>query len=100
MNMEEFIRLLKARVEAQGPDFGDGDSVLTLLYECFSELNRFDDERVKADLTALYRTMNGMTLSEMDQIIYPVAVLCRDHERAGFVQGIQIGIRLAKEAKL
>lgn len=100
MSMEEFIRLLKSRVEAQEPDFGDGDSVLTLLYECFSELNRFDDERVKADLAALYRTMNGMTLSEMDQIIYPVSVLCRDHERAGFVQGIQIGIRLAKEAKL
>lgn len=37
MSMEEFIQLLKARVEAQEPDFGDGDSVLTLLYECFSE---------------------------------------------------------------
>lgn len=100
MSMEEFIRLLKARVEAQEPDFGDGDSVLTLLYEAYSELNRFDDARVKADYATLYRTMNGMTLQEMDQIIYPVAILCRDHERAGFVQGVQIGIRLAKEVKI
>ena len=32
-----------------------------------------------------------------DNIIYPVCKLCRDHERAGFVEGIKIGIRLAQE---
>jgi hypothetical protein len=33
----------------------------------------------------------------MDKIIYPVCKLCRDHERAGFIEGIKIGIRLAQE---
>jgi hypothetical protein len=41
--------------------------------------------------------MNGMSLQEMDRIIYPVCQLCRDHEHAGFVEGIKIGIRLRTE---
>ena len=41
--------------------------------------------------------MNGMALREMDNIIYPVCKLCRDHEKAGFTEGVKIGIRLANE---
>lgn len=38
-----------------------------------------------------------MPLREMDRIVYPVCKLCRDHERAGFVEGIKIGMRLRTE---
>ena len=41
--------------------------------------------------------MNGMPLREMDKIIYPICKLCRDHEKAGFIEGIRVGIRLLKE---
>ena len=44
--------------------------------------------------------MNGMELREMDKIIYPVCTLCRDHEKAGFVEGIKIGIRLGAELEV
>ena len=37
------------------------------------------------------------TTREMDKIIYPVCILCRDHEKAGFIEGIKIGIRLHQE---
>jgi hypothetical protein len=43
--------------------------------------------------------MNGMSLQEMDKIIYPVCTLCHDHERSGFIHGVQVGIRLAEELK-
>ena len=46
---------------------------------------------------ALYQAMNGMTLREMDRVIYPVCTLCRDHEKAGFVEGLKVGIRLKEE---
>jgi len=39
-----------------------------------------------------YRRMNGMSLQEMDQIIDTVCSLCRNHEKAGFVEGIKIGM--------
>ena len=41
--------------------------------------------------------MNGKTLREMDQIIYPVCTLCRDHEKTGFQEGVKVGIRLSQE---
>ena len=97
MKLDDYFRELKDYVLAQQPDFGDGESVLTILYETYNELQGFDDGQIKADFNELYRQMNGMDLREMDKIIYPVCTLCRDHERSGFIHGIQIGIRLNHE---
>ena len=99
MSIEEYIRILKAHVETQGSDFGDGESILTLLYEAYNEVNTMDDAQIKADFHQLYELMNGMPLRDMDKIIYPVCKLCRDHERSGFVEGIKIGIMLAHELR-
>ena len=54
---------------------------------------------IVSDFHELYELMNGMPLREMDQIVYPVCTLCRDHERSGFIHGVQVGIRLAEELK-
>ena len=32
-----------------------------------------------------------------DNVIYAVCVLCRDHELAGFTEGVKIGLRQADE---
>lgn len=95
--MKNLYDVLNRYVSENQPSFGDGESVLTLLYEAYSECNRLDDTQIKADFNELYRLMNGMELQEMDKIIYPVCKLCRDHERSGFVEGIKMGIMLAHE---
>lgn len=95
--MKEFLVVLKKRIVETPPNYGDADSVLGLLYECFNENNPYDNEQIKADFNELYQQMNGMSLREMDRIVYPVCKLCRDHERAGFTEGIRIGILLAQE---
>lgn len=95
--MKNFYDVLNRYVSENQPDFCDGESVLTLLYEAYSECNRLDDAQVKEDFNELYKLMNGMDLREMDKIIYPVCKLCRDHEKSGFVEGIKIGIMLAHE---
>ena len=95
--MNPYIEKLKQYIAASSPDFGDADSVLGLLYECYNENHPYDNEQIKADFNELYRQMNGMPLREMDNIIYPVCKLCRDHEKAGFVEGMKIGIRLIHE---
>ena len=89
--MKELLEILKQRVTDNPPNYGDADSVLGLLYECFNENNPYDNEQIKADFEELYRQMNGIPLREMDKIVYPVCKLCRDHERAGFMEGIKIG---------
>ena len=95
--MRQFLEKLKQRVAENPPNYGDADSVLGLLYECFNENNLYDNKQIRADFNDLYQQMNGMPLREMDEIIYPVCKLCRDHEKAGFIEGVKIGIRLRDE---
>ena len=95
--IERYVKALQDYAQSHEPDYGDGESILTLLYEAYSDSNRMDDAQIKADFNELYRLMNGMPLREMDKIIYPVCTLCRDHERSGFVEGVKIGVMLADE---
>lgn len=98
MNAAEFFHALNAYVDSHVPNFGDGESVLTLLYEAYAECNKMDDGTIKEDFDELYRLTNDMPLREMDKIIYPVCTLCRDHQKTGFLHGIQIGIIIANES--
>ena len=95
--MKTYLEAIKSQIKAHPPHFGDGESVLTMLYECYNEHNPYDNEQIKADFNELYQQMNGMSLQEMDKIIYPVCKLCRDHEKAGFIEGIRLGVLLAQE---
>jgi hypothetical protein len=96
-NVKNYFEKLKAYIAENPPDFGDGDSVLTLLYEAYAESNKMDDGTIKEDFNELYRLMNGMELREMDKIIYPVCTLCRDHQRTGFMEGVKVGVQLQME---
>ena len=99
MNMEEYFRALETNVASHKLNLGDGESVLSLLYEVYSDNNRIYDDQIKADFAELYQALNGMPLREMDWIINPVCALCRDHERSGFIHGVQVGIRLEQEVQ-
>ena len=95
--MKNYFEILKTHIAENPPNFGNGDSVLTLLYEAYAESNKMDDGTIQEDFNELYRVMNGMELREMDKIIYPVCTLCRDHQRSGFVEGVKVGIQLQME---
>ena len=98
--IEKYIQALREYALSHDPNCTDGDSVLGMLYEYHNENSPYDNEQIKADFNELYRMMNGIELREMDKIIYPVCTLCRDHEKAGFVEGIKIGIRLRAELEV
>ena len=97
MYMKKFLETLKRHIAEHPPNFGDGESVLTMLYECYNENNPYDNEHIRTDFNELYQQMNGMPLREIDQIIYPVCRLCRDHERTGFIDGVRVGFLLRQE---
>ena len=99
MKMEEYLRVVESYVASCKLNLGDGESVLSLRYEAHGDINRMYDDQIKADFAELYQALNGMPLQEMDWIINPVCALCRDHERNGFIHGVQVGIRLAQEVQ-
>lgn len=96
MSAAAIIRKMKEQCRAPQ----DAESFLAMLYECYDDLNGLDDKNIKADFDDLYRAMNGKTIQEMDEILYPVCRLCRDHQRAGFIAGVKVGIQLAIEEGL
>lgn len=99
MNMATYIQALETYVASRQLNLGDGKSILSLLYEAYGDVNRIDDDQIKADFGELYHLMNGIPLREMDRIVNPICALCRDHERNGFIHGVQVGIRLLREVQ-
>ena len=97
--MEELISQLRQYVADHPPNYGDGNyhSILDMLYYRYSECNRLDNTEIIAAFTDLYQQMHGMSLREIDRIIDVVCTLCREHEKAGFSEGIKVGIQLVKE---
>ena len=97
--MKTVLEILKAHIEQHPPSYGDADSVLAMLYECHNECSPYDNEQIRADFEVLYQRMNGLPFQEVDRVIYPVCTLCRDHERAGFVEGVKVSMRMWDELK-
>ena len=95
--MKQYFEKLRDCIAESPLDFGDADSALVLLYDAYAEFHNLDDAQTKVDFLALYEVMNGLPLQEMDQIIYPLCRLCRDHQRSGFIEGIKIGVLLQAE---
>ena len=96
---EGFFRKLRDRVYAESPDFGDehASTVLELLYNAYGELNNFDSQEAKELFHNIYEQLNHKPLREVDEIMDPVCALCREYEKAGFTEGVKIGIRLRDE---
>ena len=95
--MEQYIQKLRSYMAEQKLPDESPQSILNLLYEAYNEINLMDDDKVKQDFHEMYELMNGMPLREMVNIVYPVCRLCRDHEKAGFIEGIRLGVLLAQE---
>ena len=95
--METYFENPREHFLEKHPDVNDAESVLEMIYECYAQLNRMDNETICKDFDELYQAMHGHSLREIDKVIYTVCLLCRDHEKSGFVNGLRIGIRLEDE---
>ena len=94
MKMNEYLTALQTHLAAQQPA---NQNILDLLYDAYNDTTGMDNEAIKADFERLYQLMNGKPLQDIDEIIYAVCTLCRDHEKAGFIEGIKVGIGLGQE---
>ena len=96
--MNEYVAALRKYVAENPPNYGsDANSILEMLFTYYHEYNNTDTDAVKAAFEDLYRRMHGMPLREMDRIVDAVCTLCREHEKAGFVEGVKVGIMLTED---
>ena len=98
MRMDEFMTTLQAKLSTLQPNYPDNaESILEVLFDAYNESSSFNNAAIKANFEELYRLMNGRPLKEIDEIIYAVCTLCRDHGKAGFIEGIKVGLTLYRE---
>lgn len=98
MRMDEFTNVLQSILDTQQPSYPDNaESILEVLFDAYNESSGFDNAVIKTDFEKLYQLVNSKPLKEIDEIIYAVCTLCRDYEKAGFIEGVKIGIHLAQE---
>ena len=95
--MRPYIEALRTLVQSKPDNSVAEASVIQLLYEAYIHTNPPEDAAIKEAFEELYRTMNGMSLQEMDHILDPVCTLCSTHEQAGFEAGIKLGFLLSHE---
>ena len=60
--IKPYIEALMAYALTEPTDYGQGESVLTMLYECYSDSNRMDDAQIQENFKAMYAQMNGITI--------------------------------------
>lgn len=94
MKMHEYLTALQTHLTTQQ---SPNQSILDLLFDAYNDTTGMDNEEIKADFERLYEIINGKPLKEIDEIIYAVCTLCRDHEKAGFIEGVKVGIGLGQE---
>ena len=97
MKMNEYLTALQTHLTTQQ---STNQNILDLLYDAYNDTTGMDNEEIKADFEKLYQLMNGKPLQEIDEIIYAVCTLCRDHEKAGFIEGVKVGMSLARELSI
>ena len=98
MMMNDFMTALQTHLATQQPNCPDNaESILEVLFDTYNESSGFDNAAIKADFEELYQFMIGKPLKEIDEIIYAVCTLCRDHEKTGFIEGIRLGFQLKQE---
>ena len=96
--VNEYVRILKRHVAENPPNYGnDAQSILEMLFTYYHECNNTDTDAVKAAFEDLYQRMYGMPLREMDRIVDAVCTLFREHEKAGFTEGVKVGVLLGSE---
>ena len=96
--MNEYVTALRKYVAKNPPNYGsDANSILEMLFTYYHECNNTDSDAVTAAFEDLYQRMHGMPLRETDRIVDAVCTLCREHEKAGFVEGVKVGVLLEHE---
>ena len=60
MKYADFLAVLDKHIASHPLKLGDGESVLTLLYESYEELQGCSNGQIKEDFHELYRLLNGI----------------------------------------
>lgn len=97
--MRKYIKQLRSFFEEQPRCFGDveGESVLEILYYCYSSEKQKDETLVRYQFMKLDDILRKLTLEENNAVFSLTCGLCAATERKAFLDGIRVGACLSRE---
>lgn len=97
--MNPYIKLLKEYMDKSPIQYGykSVDSLLGMLYYCYTEHNPLENATIHYQLQKLYDTISKLTEQEKDKVIDLTVEFCAEYSRQAFSEGIRIGMQLASE---
>ena len=80
-------------------DYGDNpaESVLDFLWLAYFDIQRGDPEDIKQGFRALDRFFEDKSFEEVKYVFDIVCNLCLAYEKRAFIDGLQLGAKLAME---
>ena len=97
--MNQFVQAFCEYIQNNPRQYGNEDinSVIYLIYDCFTELNPIDTEEIRAYFGEINDVVERLTVEENDCVFSVVCQLCSVHERLAFVEGFRMGMQLMME---
>lgn len=97
--MNPYIKRLKSELE-QNRFYHDGqvcESILELLWECYSYSNPIGDADVQKYEAILAPVFEQLPFDASNKLFMTVCELCNAYQHAAFLEGVRIGWRLTNE---
>ena len=94
-----WLDVLNREILAQSINYGEwnAQSLLEMLYMTYTDYNQIDTGCGKTGFVKLEQQLSSIPRKTFDTVFDTVCDLCACHERAGFTEGLKLGIRLRNE---
>lgn len=95
----DWLDSLTRQILEQDVNYGEwhAQSLLEMLYVAYTDYNQIDTGCGKNGFVTLEQLLSCLPRKTFDTVFDTVCDLCACHERAGFTEGVKLGIRLRHE---
>jgi len=95
----KIAQALLDHIKTHSFNYGDSpaESVLDFLWLAYFDIQRGDPEDIKQGFRALDKFFEGKTFEDVQYIFDIVCNLCTAYEKRAFIDGLQLGAKLAME---
>lgn len=96
---KKITQALLEHIERHPFDYGDNpaESALDFLWLAYFDIQRGDPEDMKQGFRALDRFFEGKSFEDVQYVFDIVCNLCTAYENRAFIDGLQLGAKLAME---
>ena len=95
--MKQYTEILLSYLRENPVQFTEGTTLLQQLYWCYTECNPLNNEALKTQFAAIYKSMPELSEENFDRIFIQICELQLLEERLSFEAGFKIGLRLAMD---